>query len=94
MEAPTIATSNPSICEEKARLESSCKNAEEALDTARSAIRQKVGKSSRDEYLTLDSAVDIAWDRLQHARTELATHIREHGCGVVQEAPPRPKPIW
>ena len=79
------------ICREKAQLECSYKEAEATFDTARTAIRQKVGKSSRAEYLTLATAADIAWDRLRDAGRELATHLREHGCGIIQEAP---HPIW
>lgn len=89
------ATSAPfasGSCEQKARLENSCKIAQAAFDTARSAIRQKVGTSSKAEYLTLDRAADLAWDQLQRAIKELATHIREHGCGTIEGAPPPPAP--
>ena len=80
------------ICREKPQLECSYKEAEATFDTARTAIRQKVGKSSKAEYLTLAAAADIAWDRLRDAGKELATRLREHGCGVIQEAPPSYKP--
>jgi hypothetical protein len=88
------APHTPGICEEKAQLECRYKEAEAAFGTARIAIRQKVGRSSKNEYLTLAGAADLAWDRLQHAGRELARHIREHGCGRVQEAPSSYKPIW
>ena len=68
--------------------------AEEAFGAALAAVRQKVGRSAKDEYLKLDRAADLAWDDLEHAMKKLATHIREHGCGIFQEAPPRLKPIW
>ena len=84
----------PGICEEKARLERRYKKAEDAFDGARNAVRRRVGRSSKDEYLTLDRAADLAWDCLQQAMRELASHIREHGCGVIQEAPASYKPIW
>jgi len=62
--------------------------------SARTAIRQKVGKSAQDEYLVLARAADLAWDRLQHAGTEPATRIREHGCRVILEASPSHEPVW
>jgi hypothetical protein len=88
------APHTPGICEDKAQLERSYKEAEAAFDTVRTAIRQKVGSSSKNEYVILARAEDLAWYRLQRAMRELATHIREHGCGISQEAPPPPKPIW
>src|SRR6516225_2308620 len=84
----------PGICEEKARLECRYRRAEDAFDVARTAVRRRVGRSSKDEYLTLDRVADLAWDCLQHAMRELASHVREHGCGVIQGAPPTLKPIW
>ena len=88
------APHTPGICEDKAQLESSYKEAETAFDTVRTAIRQKVGTSSKNEYVILARAEDLAWYRLQHAASELATHIREHGCGIIQEASPSHTPIW
>ena len=82
------------ICEERARLEAGYQRANDAFDIGRTAIRQKVGTSSKAEYITLDRAADLAWDRLQHAMMELATHVREHGCGVCEDALPAQKPIW
>jgi hypothetical protein len=84
---PAPAPHTPGTCEEKAQLEFSYKEAEAAFDTVRTVIRQKVGRSSKDEYLTLARAADLAWYRLQHAGRELATHIREHGCRMIQEVP-------
>lgn len=91
---PASAPHTPGFCEEKTQLECRYKEAEAEFDTARTAIRQKVGTSSKEEFLTLDRAADLAWDRLQQAGGELATHIREHGCGAIEEAPSAPKPIW
>ena len=82
------------ICEEKAKLERSYIEAKAAFDAAQTAIRQKVGRSSRDEYLTLEGAADLAWNDLQHAMKKLASHIRKHGCGIIPEAAPAHKPIW
>ena len=83
----------PGICQEKARLESNLNVAEDAFNTARTAIRQKVGKSSKTEFLSLDREVDEAWARLQSAMREFATHIRVHGCGTIKKAPPT-RSIW
>ena len=83
----------PGICEEKARLETNLDIAEDAFNTARTAIRQKVGKSSKTEFLSLDRAADEAWARLQNAMREFATHIRGHGCGTIKKAPPT-RSIW
>jgi len=91
---PAPAPHTPGICAEKAQLECRYKEVEAAFATARAAIRQRVGRSSRAEYLTLATAADTAWDRLQDAGRELARHLREHGCGVIQEGPPSHKPIW
>jgi hypothetical protein len=84
----------PAICDQRARLESSYKVAKDASETARTAVRQKVGTSSKAEFLRLDREADVAWGRLRDAVTELATHIREHGCGVFQDVPPSGKTIW
>jgi hypothetical protein len=91
---PTSAPHTPGICEERVQLECRYKEAEAAFDSARTAVWQEVGRSAKDEYLVLARAVDLAWDRLQQAATELATHIREHGCRVIPEASPSHKPIW
>jgi len=58
---------------------------EDAFRSARTAIRQLVGRSAKDEYLTLARAADLAWNRLQHAGRELAKHTREHACGIIKE---------
>ena len=50
---PAPAPHTPGNCEAKAQLECSYKDAEAAFDTARTAIRQKVGKSSKYEYFML-----------------------------------------
>ena len=91
---PASAPHTPGICKEKAQLECRYREAKEAFQNARNAIRQNVGRSSKQEYFTLHHSVDLAWDRLQHVGMELAKHIREHGCGIIQEAPPSYKPIW
>ena len=91
---PTSAHHAPGTCEEKAQLECRYREAEDAFHSARTAIRLKVGRLAKDEYLTLARAADLAWDRLEQAGTELATHIREHGCGILQEAHASYKPIW
>ena len=44
---PTPAPHTSVICEEKAQLEYSYREAKAAFDTARTAIRQKVGRASR-----------------------------------------------
>jgi hypothetical protein len=44
----------PGTCEAKARLESRYKIAIDAFDIARSAVRGKVGTSSKAEFLMLD----------------------------------------
>ena len=92
--ASAPAPQAPGFCKDKAQLECRYKEAEAAFDTARTAIRQKVGTSSKEEFLTLERAADLSWDRLQQAGRDLATHIREHGCGITQKASPRHKPIW
>ena len=91
---PAPAPQTPEICEEKAQLERSYKDAEAAFDSAGTVLRQKLGRSSRAEYLTLVDAVDQAWDRLKDARSKLARHLREHGCGIIQEDPPSFRSIW
>jgi hypothetical protein len=83
----------PGICGEKARLENNLNIAEDAFNTARTELRQKVGKLSKTEFLSLDRAVDETWARLQNAMREFATHIRAHGCGAIKKAPPT-RSIW
>ena len=72
----------PRRCEERARLECIYKRAEEAFDIAQNAVREKVGKSSKEEYLALDRTVNEAWDTVQRCRRALAVHMAEHGCGL------------
>jgi len=84
----------PGICQEKTQLESSYKRAKDAFDTARRVLREKVGESSHADFLKLERATDLAWDRLEDAMREFATHIRKHGCGVCQDIFPIGKPIW
>jgi hypothetical protein len=91
---PASAPHTPGICEEKAQLEWRYREAEDVFHSARTAIRQMVGRSAEDEYLTLARAAALARDRLEDARREPAKHLQEHGCGVIQEAPPSYKPIW
>jgi hypothetical protein len=93
MEA-SFSSPAPALCDQKIRLESSYKVAKDAFETAQTAVRQKVGTSPTAEFLRLDREADVTWDRLRDALRELATHIREHGCGVFQDAPPIDKPIW
>ena len=50
---PAPAPHAPGICEAKAQLESGYEVAEAAFDTARNAIQQKIGTSSKDKYLIL-----------------------------------------
>ena len=88
---PSLA---PALCDQKARLESSYKVAKEAFETARTAVRRKVGTSPKAEFLRLDREADVAWDRLRDALREFATHVQEHGCGVFQDVPLSGKPIW
>jgi hypothetical protein len=92
--ASTSASLAQAVCEERARLEGGYQQAKDAFDTARTGIRQKVGTSSKSEFLTLERAADLAWDQFRDAVSELATHIREHGCGVCEDVPPTQKPIW
>jgi hypothetical protein len=91
---PASAPQAPGICEEKAQLECRYREAEDAFNSARTAIRQMVGRSAKDEYLALADALDLAWERLQHAWRGLATHLREHGCGIIQEDPSSFRSIW
>ena len=91
---PAPAPRTPVICEKQAQLECRFREAEDTFRRARTAIRQMVGRSSRTEYLTLAVAADTAWDGLQLAGRELARHLREHQCGMIQEAAPTLKPIW
>ena len=91
---PAPAPDSLGICREKAQLECRYREAEDAFRSARTAIRQLVGRSVKDEYLTLARTADLAWDRLQDAGRELATHLREHRCGIIQEGPPSRRPIW
>jgi hypothetical protein len=77
------------ISEQKAQLECRYREAKDAFNSARTAIRQKVGRSEKDECLDLAAAAD----HLQLAGRESAKHLQEHGCGILQE-PATYKPIW
>ena len=69
-------------CAERARLEHTHALAEIEFDTARATIRERIGKSSKEEYRALDHTVNQAWDQLQRARKAVDAHIRQHGCGI------------
>lgn len=84
----------PERCEEKSRLEHDFQTAEELFVTALATIRQRVGRSPKDEYVSLDRSGDQAWDRLERARNALDSHVRQHGCGSAAVPPASDKPIW
>jgi len=67
-------------CPERVRLERDHDDAAAALESAREAVRAKIGISLRDEYARLEHAAEEAWMHLQRARRALSDHIRDHGC--------------
>lgn len=83
----------PSTCNQRGRLERRHERAAKAFEAARTAIRTRVGKSPKEEYLLLDRAADQAWDRLVRARRALDNHIGKHGCGIVEKSFLK-KPTW
>ena len=65
---------------ERARLEKLHNDAEEAFDAARKVLREKIGVTTREEFVALTRAVDITWHALESSRFALDEHIRTHGC--------------
>ena len=66
-------------CGERARLEKSHNDAEEAFDAARKIVGEKIGVTTREEFVALTRAVDATWHALKSARFALDEHIRTHG---------------
>jgi hypothetical protein len=69
------------VCGERARLERLHNDAEEAFDAARKTVTEKIGITTREEFVVLARAVDITWHALESARFALDEHIRAHGYG-------------
>jgi len=67
-------------CEQRAHLRRERDEAAMALDMAREILGERIGKSTKEEFLLLDRAADTAWDKLQRARRVLDQHLRSH-CG-------------
>ena|ERR1700680_117925 len=67
-------------CEEKLRLERERREARAGFVAADENLRNKIGVSAKEEFLSLNRVVEEAWGRLQRARHALDQHIREHGC--------------
>ncbi len=76
----------PRACAERSRLDRRHDAAGKSFEAARAAVRERVGKSSKEEFIELDRAADQAWNRLQRARRALDKHIREHGCAPLERA--------
>jgi len=53
-----------------------------AFEAASSAVRARIGISSKEEYLKLERAAGEAWLRVERARRALNDHIRDHGCNA------------
>jgi hypothetical protein len=50
------------------------------LDLIRERLRERIGKCSRSEFLTLNDEFDRANELLGHARAALDNHVRQHCC--------------
>ena len=67
-------------CDEGARLEKLHNDAEEAFDAARKIVGEKIGVTTREEFVALTRAVDATWHALKSARFAIDEHIRVCGC--------------
>ena len=62
------------------RLEQRFQEAAARFDTARKRLLERVAICSKAEFLTLSDDVDRASDLMEHTRSALDTHIRQHCC--------------
>lgn len=67
-------------CEERVRLDREHSEAGLAFQAARKVLVDKVGICPKEEYISLNRAVDTTWEAVQRARGALDDHIRSHGC--------------
>ena len=66
-------------CSERARLEKLHNDAEEAFDAAEKVLREKIGVTTKEEFVALTHAMAMTWHALESARFALDEHIRTHG---------------
>jgi hypothetical protein len=71
-------------CTGRVRIEKKHHAANAKFDAARKQLQERIGVSSREEYMALHRQVDVAWEELAYARAMLDNHIREH-CYLAQQ---------
>jgi MEDS: MEthanogen/methylotroph, DcmR Sensory domain len=73
-------------CLERNRLEREHAEAGGKFDAARQRLQARIGTSKKEEFESLNRAVDQSWQVLARARIALDLHVRAHGCEAAQEA--------
>jgi hypothetical protein len=67
-------------CARKAVLYHDHKDASAKMHAALKRLDEQIGTCSREQYASLKSEADAAWQLLDYARSMLDAHIRRHGC--------------
>jgi hypothetical protein len=69
-------------CDEKEILLMEYRAATQLYSSAVAELTGRIGRSSRDDYLKLHHAAEVARLRSSEARARLESHFAQHQCGT------------
>jgi hypothetical protein len=73
-------------CLERDRLEREHSEAGAKFDAARQRLQARIGTSIKEEFESLNRAIEQSWQVLVQARIALDLHVRAHGCEAAQKS--------
>ena len=69
-------------CPQSLQLERKHQEASAALDAAVKKLYERIGIRPKEDLALLRLNLEAAWYTVEHVQSELAQHIKEHGCQV------------